>query len=370
MSNKIVFFKDIVKEEWDHYVDQIDETSFAHSWSVLNYFSKFSNIAEHNSFVYLENNNTPLAICPLAITFNATDNISEVSFNGTPVSVPALRSARPSARRKLLNAIFDVIQGIVKKHNVKMVKMVRHAINKECCLNNYITSHNLFELHRYHMLYYVQNTLIIDLSLANDKLNDNVSKYLRRYIKRSEKRGVKINIFNSNNNADKLKELFYKFQSAHATATGGITRPQLTWDCQYKRMLNEEATLFVAFVDETPVSYLYCTEFYCFAIGASQVNIKEFEKFYSPRHLLEWTAILYYKGNGFKYYEVGERSYGPQLLYIPTEKEISISDFKERFGGMELPKVYWIGYCDDFYMEKAISYRLDNYFKSKNIMFH
>jgi len=370
MSHKIAYFKDMEKNEWDCYVKQIGEASVAHSWSVLYHYTQFPNVKEHNSFVYLGNNNTPLAICPLAITSNVTDNISEISFNGTPVSVPALGLTRPRARRKQLNTILDVIQDIGKKHNVKVIKMVRHAINKECCLNNYIASNNLFELQRYDMLYHVTNTLIIDLNIDEDILKANLSKVVKRHIKRSEERGVKIKTFNSNNNADKLNELFNSYQTAHLTSAGRMTRPQATWDSMYRMILSEEATLFVAFVGETPVSYLYCNEFYSFAIGGSQVNIKEFEKFYSPRHLLEWTAILYYKGNGFKYYEVGERFYGPQLLYIPTEKEISISDFKEFFGGVKLPKVYWIGYCDDSYMEKDIGYRLDNYFKSKNIMFH
>ena len=73
------------------------------------------------------------------------------------------------------------------------------------------------------------------------------------------------------------------------------------------------------------------------AFGWSQVNVDQYEKEYSPRHFLEWQAILHYKKRGFTWYEIGERYYGPQY----TEKEISISVFKERYGGLQLPKIHW-----------------------------
>jgi len=62
--------------------------------------------------------------------------------------------------------------------------------------------------------------------------------------------------------------------------------------------------------------------------------------------LLEWTAILEYKRRAFRYYELGTRWYGAQLHKVPTEKELSIAFFKERFGGEPWPNLSFEKYLD------------------------
>ena len=47
--------------------------------------------------------------------------------------------------------------------------------------------------------------------------------------------------------------------------------------------------------------------------------------------------MRYYKNNGIKFYEIGERYY-IQRDFKPTSKEISISEFKEKFGSDKYPK--------------------------------
>ncbi len=60
----------------------------------------------------------------------------------------------------------------------------------------------------------------------------------------------------------------------------------------------------------------------------------------SPRHFLEWSVMKYYKNNHFSFYELGER-YFMQDRFIPTKKELSISEFKEKFGSDRYPKAYF-----------------------------
>ena len=55
-----------------------------------------------------------------------------------------------------------------------------------------------------------------------------------------------------------------------------------------------------------------------------------------PRHFLEWEAIKYLKNNGFKYYDIGE-SYTWHQKKI-SNKQYSISSFKEKFGSRFFPK--------------------------------
>jgi hypothetical protein len=46
---------------------------------------------------------------------------------------------------------------------------------------------------------------------------------------------------------------------------------------------------------------------------------------------------LHYKRMGFRFYEIGTIWHGPQLYKIPTAKELSIAEFKRRFGGTWYP---------------------------------
>ena len=103
-----------------------------------------------------------------------------------------------------------------------------------------------------------------------------------------------------------------------------------------KKIYDNESNLFYLDYDGKSISFLYCAKLFDFAWGWSQVNLREHENI-SPRHYLEWQAIRYYKDNNFHFYEIGERFY-LQDNFIPTAKELSISDFKEKYGSEKYPK--------------------------------
>ena len=84
------------------------------------------------------------------------------------------------------------------------------------------------------------------------------------------------------------------------------------------------------------ISFLYCGVFKDFAWGWSQVNKEGFEKKYMPRHYLEWKAIQYFKQKSYSYYELGENFKKKGNNF--TKKEISITEFKEKYGSSNYPK--------------------------------
>ncbi len=367
MDFKTVYFNDVGKEQWDNWVADIKTTSYHHSWSWIDHASKFQNVMENRSFVCLDSDFSPLAICPLIVT--SSKGFNEISVNGGPVGVPALADKfNPSIRRKLLDAVFCVIQDCVKANDVKKMIMTTHPLTRSVCADEISGFRNAFELLRYQMLCRVTNTLVIDLGLSDEILFLNVGKYQRRHITRGRKKKIETKAFNGSENTEQLKHWFYKYQDAHFAAAGRMTRPQETWDTMYDIALNGEASLFCAFLEDTAISFLFCGEFSSMAFGWSQVNVKEFEKAYSPRHLLEWEAMNYYKRNGFRYYEVGERFYGPQLLYVPTDKEITIGEFKERYGGFLLPKITWLGYYDRELLNSDLKVCLEGYYLNDNLI--
>jgi hypothetical protein len=104
-----------------------------------------------------------------------------------------------------------------------------------------------------------------------------------------------------------------------------------------EQLLNNEAILFVSYLNNIEISYLFCGIYEGFAWGWSQVNVDVYEKKYAPRHLLEWEAIKYFKKKKFKLYDLGER-YNFSDNFSPTLKQITISDFKEKYGALMYPK--------------------------------
>jgi hypothetical protein len=369
MAYKINNFSEVNRTQWNSWVARIKETNYYHSWDWLNCLTKFSNIKENISFVLTDGSDDVLAICPLAISFFEQEGIYNISFGNFPCGMPALADMAPKLRRKLTDYIFSIVQSYVEKYKINKISMAWHPLNQLACLKDSLSYRYSFELLRYQMSYHVDNTLVMDLSLPEQEMTSSLSKYHYRHIKRARKKGVAVRVYNNKNNSDKTKYYFAKFQEAHFLSAGRMTRPQATWDAMYEGIINDAATLFVAFLEDNPISFLYCGEFSLMAFGWSQANIKEYEIKYAPRHILEWEAIVYYKKErNFKYYEVGERYFGPQFFHIPTDKEITIGIFKERYGGILLPKIKWTGYCDKDYM-KADFDRHAKEFEGKDNLF-
>jgi len=364
---KVAYFNEVDKEQWDSWVASLKATSYHHSWAWLDYSSKFQNVKENRSFACLDTDSSPLAICPLMLS--TPEGVSEISVNGAPVGVPALAEPlKPSVRRRLLDAMFGLIHDYAGANDAGRIVMVSHPITRGVCAGEATAPRNSFELLRYRMLYRVENTVVIDLKLSDEILSLNLSKYQRRHITRGRKKNIRVKVFNGRENKEQLEQQFNRFQEAHLASAGKMTRPQATWDSMYNCALEGKASLFCAFLEDAVMSFLFCGEFSSMAFGWSQVNLEEFEKAYSPRHILEWEAISYYKRNGFTHYEVGERFYCPQLLYVPTAKEITISVFKERYGGFLLPKITWLGYYDEERLRQDLKAHHDEYLAQDNLI--
>ena len=360
MELDIKYFKDFDRIKWDECIEQLPFSTYKNSWDVINYFSQFPDILGNYSFIaFLENK--PVGVCSIGLSCLPESNKNEFSFNGSSCTVPALANFKPSMRRKLSDEIYRIIYNCATENNVQLIKMESHPLTRSCCANNKIDSDYLFEPLRYQMIYNITNTLIIDLMLDEDVLLQNVSKYHRKHIHKGGKFGLKVKVFNNKYNPNQLDEKCHEYQLVHLAAAGRVTRPQETWDAMLMAALHGKATLFIAYVEDKPISYLFCGEFHSMAFGWSQANVEEYEKTYPSRHLLEWKAILYYKKHGVSFYEVGERFFGPQLYYLPTAKEVTISVFKERYGGYLYPKVSWYGYLDAEYIKHDLTKKLSKF---------
>lgn len=362
MEFKLVKFLDVDRQTWNDWVQAIPECNYYHSWEWLNYNLQFPGIEENLSFALLntDGNLGLAAVCPLAVSRDNQGAVT-ISFAGVPCGIPALAKMTHSQRQQTLSHIFVLIQQHAERTGAKKVLMVHHSLNNACCNGDSLSQQYAFEPLRQQMVPAVWNTCVVDLSQSPEMLLANVSKFQRKNIQKAKKHGIEIKVFDGGSASADLEERMKQFQHLHVKAAGRVTRPQATWDAMKEGILNNRASIFVAFLQNKPISYLYCGEFSKMAFGWSQVNDPDYEKEYSPRHLLEWQAIVEYQNRGFKFYEVGTTFSGPQLFYIPSEKEKSISTFKERFGGILLTRIMWTGYYDVDMMREELARQVNDF---------
>lgn len=342
MNLRITTFAETDRETWEALVARIPEATCNTSWSLLHYLSLLPRVREHRSFVAFLEGNIPAALCVLALS-EGQDGQLELSMNGGPLDVPAFAPCSPSMRRKLSDEIFEHIFDYGRSKDACRLLMKREPLTAEDTRLGVARSANLFEPLRYGLAYRVDNTLLMPLDESEETLEANVSKYQRKHIRHARRAGLEVRGFHPAGNMAGLERAMADFQQTHFLAAGRATRPQATWDAMAGAVCAGNAALYGAYHDDIPVSFLLCSEFHRLATGWSQANVPEFEQQYSPRHLLEWEAILDYKRRGFRFYDVGERFFGPQAGHTPTEKELSISVFKERFGGVLHPRIHWSG---------------------------
>lgn len=331
---KKIKFTEIEKKDWDFYVDTIDIYSPHYSSWLIEYYIKFGNIA-NLSYILLDGK-TCLAVVPLAAS------LKNLSFGQTYCPSPFVnKNLKESYRRKIYKFIFEDIDIYMKNNRIEKYLFSTHPIQglnyqKQCLdLNNY------FELLKYANSTKMINTLILDLSKTKEQLNNGLSKYHRKNIRKVENKKIKFGIVDKNNSTQDVNKIFYDYKKAHLDSAGKITRPEETWEHMKNCIINDKADLFFIEKDNVKISYLFCGKNKYFAFGWSQVNIDKYEKEFMPRHYLEWMAIQYYKEKKVNFYELGERYYDI-IKNEYSEKELSISYFKEKFGSGTYPKAYFV----------------------------
>jgi hypothetical protein len=328
-------FKLFNMSSWNNLLAELEGSLHNCTWNNLNYYSAYNKI-ENISFVIFHENKL-IALVPVAK--NLTTKKVSFSFGNNLIFSPVFSpKIKQSLRKKVYDYFFELIK---KKFKLKKLKIIFQSSpvyfkNKKV----EICAKNQFELLSYSKSFNVHNTLILDLSEEEDQLLSNMSKYHRKNINKTSKiKNLKFEILNYKEKKDKIKEKFSEFKKYHRIRAGRVTRPKKTWEIMLKKIYDNEADLFYLNLDNKSISYLYCARLYDFAWGWSQVNLKKYENI-SPRHFLEWSVMKYYKRNQFHFYEIGERYYD-QEKFKPSAKELSISDFKEKYGSDKYPKAFF-----------------------------
>jgi len=364
MDLQIRRFDEVPGTTWDSWVQSLPDSAYVHSSMYVRFCHLMVGQARAHSFALLDNRGDLVALCPLGISPGEAGgrSFNEASWNGAPLGLPAIRRELPSQRRRLAADVFEIFHQEMRRRSAARSLLLKHPMLLGVLQGDDRPAEQLETMAAGYACQ-PQNTIVIDLSCTLEELSRGLTQEQRKHLNQSERRGLKVREF-SNNADTALAQMHAQYADAHQKAAGRLTRPKESFDFMLHLAREGRMRLFVGFVNETPASFLYCGEFEGFGFGWSQANIEEYASEQAMRHLLEWSAVLSYKERKFKYYEIGRRFYGPQLYKVPTPKELSISFFKERYGGQLWPYLVFERFFDRELCRIVYQKRLQEYLNS------
>lgn len=133
------------------------------------------------------------------------------------------------------------------------------------------------------------------------------------------------------------ENIWNKFKALHYAVSGRVTRSDETWKMHLNDIANGKG-LLIALINEA--GEMDGGGFFNFSRdeGGYSVGVYKRELFSMPLgHLIQFKAIQELKSRGVKWYKIGPRSFKSDSTQ-PTDKELSIADFKHGFASHVYPK--------------------------------
>lgn len=319
--------------EWDAWVGSLPESTYLHSVDWLRYQRETVGAQHDASFALVDERGHAVALCPLAFTTTSVAGAEHVqaSWAGAPLAVPAIERRPAASRRRLARAVYAALNQAARSRSADEILLRSHPMTRAMIGGDERPIGPTEPLSAgYRAL--PENTLIVDLGRPVEALEADMTHEQRKHLRHAVAGGITVTEHRGADPSAERAHLLYA--ETHFRSAGRKTRPDGSFAEMLATLRRGRATLFVGAVGSLPVSFLYCGEFSeTFAFGWSQVNVDEHERALPLRHLVEWRAILAYRDRGFRYYEIGERPFGPLPHRVPTHKELTIASFKERYGG-------------------------------------
>ncbi len=304
---------------WDKFCWESDDCWFYHTTDNMKYSLEYCRKDTELLAFYIEDGNENiLSICPLMRYKN------KLSFCGSESPNPALQnSLSAQLSKKLLRQMFSKIDEIAMNSELDECIMCLDPLAK-----NHLTQFTYNYLMKYGYENVSLNTQIIDLDKDERTLWGEIKKSHRNEIKKGNTK-FKIVMYEPFKNNLKHYEVF---KNLHFLAAGRKTRPDETWDLQYKWMLQGNTVLSIAYLEDQPVGGILASLYKNNGVYAISANHPDYGEF-PITHSIQWEMIKWLKQNRYRYYVLGIQYFSEQPYSHPTHKDIDISLFKRHFGG-------------------------------------
>jgi FemAB family protein len=308
------FDKDISLDysEWSAVVTNSDSVLVSHLRSTVDYYVEYFD-GEDLSFILYENNRA-VGVFPLFIYKSQTD--WKISGDGVSLIKPLfIDSIAKKTKKRLEKTIVKIIEEIANNLEIKKIQLFDDSIR--------LSSWYLLWLERANKSF-LTHQLAINLQRSIEEIKLGFRKSYKPLVNKALKEW---DIFICNDN---LNENFEAFRLLHLRVAERETRSRKSWKIQQQQIENNEAFLVMVKNNNVLVGAGFFT--YTKDIGSYSAGAYKRELFDKPiGHGVQMKAIEMLKEKGCKKYLIGQKMTSLDKN-IPTDKELSISHFKEGFA--------------------------------------
>lgn len=306
-------------ENWQKILDSTNSNpSVFHLLSKVKYYvAYFSDSSAINLSMVLHEGQQAVGIMPLMVHKNVNSEWVLTS-NGIEIVEPIFdKNIGNKIRKKIEKKIFNMIICLSRKLKISKCQFVN--------MEHYKLSEWYIDLLELAEETFTSHHLLVDLSLSIEEIRSRFRKSCRYRINQGF-REWKINAH------EKIsKEKFDDFRELHKIVSKKTTRPIETWNIQ-KQEIDNGISFMVTVSDQKDclvgVGLFNCSK----TLGVYESGVYKRELFDKPLgHPVQMRAIETLKEKGLNWYEMGQK-YLKIDSPTPTEKELSISHFKEGFA--------------------------------------
>jgi FemAB family protein len=299
--------------EWSVVINNANNVLVPHLRSTVDYYVEYFD-GENLSFVLYENNRA-VGVFPLFI--HKKEQNWKISGDGTNLIQPLFIANIPKkTKKRLQEKIIKIVKEIARKLGIKQVQLSDVGMN--------LSSWYLLWLKQARKSF-LTHQLAIDLQLSINSIRLGFRKSYKPLVNKALKEW---DIGVCENDID---DVFEEFRLLHLEVAGRETRSKESWNIQKEQIKNDEAFLVTVRGGDVLIGaglFTYTKDMGSYSIGAYKR-----EMFDKPiGHGVQMKAIEALKEKGCKTYHIGQK-----MTFldenIPTEKELSISHFKEGFAG-------------------------------------
>ena len=302
----------------DIFTTSNSNSSIFHLLNTVKYYvSYFSENNSINLSIVLYYDKNAVGIMPLMAHKNK-DGEWILSSNGVEIIEPIFKKTltdkiRKKIEKKILDLIFDLSKQLkinrCQFSNIDFFKLSKWYINLLDLAEKTFASHYL----------------LVDLSLSVEKIKSNIRKSFKPLINKG------LREWNIEVHEHTTKEQFEKFRKLHRLVSGKSTRPIQSWNIQ-RDSVNSNESFAITVSDKNNLLVGFGLFVYTKYSGSYTVDVYRRDLFNKPLgHAVQMKAIETFKDKGLKWYEIGMKYLNIDKI-TPTEKELSISFFKEGFA--------------------------------------
>jgi hypothetical protein len=353
---EITFYSETIAKNWDDFVMRNDDAWFWHTtdWMLYCLNSQFGVTTVNKSFCLRENKKI-VAIVPLVVENKVVDGkeMVEMFYGGWPTPVPVIEiSKNQNKKDRIYKYVFDRIDNIANENNAQRsvfrIYDAYSSYKKGNIVYNFTMRHGFIDVSL--------NTQVIDISLKKENLLQSFSESSIRNINKAEDL-LAVEFYDSENISRGKYDMFKTF---YFRIAGKITRPNECLEVLYRLILKGVVFLAFALYNNSLVGVQMVIHYKSGAYYLLSAVEKEFN-YCSIGHFMQWNVMKYLRDKDIDYYEIGIQQYGNTLYDFPDEKDIGISEFKRRFGGVTVPLFTGEKYYVKKFFKKIWQKRIDSY---------